>query len=148
MNRVTLLWSLAIILASGYECNAAEPGSDVLINAGDGVFTAEQAARGHDHYGQYCGACHRPDLSGGQGVPPLASDSFLRKWQGRQLQELFRQMSATMPKTAPHSLSDQVYADIVAFLLESNGFPSGTKELKPEADALSHIIIKDTIETH
>jgi hypothetical protein len=44
-----------------------------------------------------------------------------------------------MPMTSPGSLKRELYADIVAFLLKSNGFPAGTKELDHRSEFLSDI---------
>jgi hypothetical protein len=43
--------------------------------------------------------------------------------------ELLEFVSANMPNGNPHSLSEDTYADIVAVMLQSNGFPSGKSEL-------------------
>ena len=44
-----------------------------------------------------------------------------------------------MPRGTPHSLADEEYIDIVAYLLQVNAFPSGSEELT--ADALEGIRI-------
>jgi hypothetical protein len=44
-----------------------------------------------------------------------------------------------MPQDNPGSLSRDAYADILAFLLKSNGLPSGTKELDRRSEYLKAI---------
>ena len=46
-----------------------------------------------------------------------------------------------MPPNAPNESTDDAKIDIVAYLLQMNGFPQGTKELKLDADALDGVEI-------
>jgi hypothetical protein len=46
-----------------------------------------------------------------------------------------------MPQLTPHSLSDHAYTDIVAFILQANGFPYATSELEQDLGALNKIAI-------
>ena len=52
---------------------------------------------------------------------------------------LFEKMQTSMPADKPGQLSREQNADILAFLLTSNGFPSGQKELPTDAAALGKI---------
>ena len=47
-----------------------------------------------------------------------------------------------MPQGAPGSLSEETYADLVAYLLAEIGYPSGQDELSPEAIGLKDIAIE------
>lgn len=80
-------------------------------------------------------------MSGNERIPALAGDTFLRHWQGQRLEKLFTRTKMTMPQNSPQSLSDTGYIDIVAFLLESNGFPEGKAELIPDLTFLERITI-------
>ena len=94
----------------------------------DGVYTEAQALRGQDSYKAICGYCHRDDLSGGgseAGAPSLRGTIFTSQWQDRQLVDLFVSIGTTMPKNEPDSLTAQVVADIVSFLLQANDIPNG-----------------------
>ena len=46
-----------------------------------------------------------------------------------------------MPPKAEHSPSDQVYLDIVTYVLKFNNVPSGNQELKPNLETLKQITI-------
>src|SRR5689334_14947069 len=48
----------------------------------DGVYTNEQAERGHSVYHGQCEVCHGETLAGGDEVPPLAGAQFLSNWNG------------------------------------------------------------------
>ncbi|MDG2421523.1 MAG: cytochrome c, partial [Gammaproteobacteria bacterium] len=67
--------------------------------------------------------------------------SFMFIWEGRSLGDLFTKMSTEMPTDQPGSLSQQSYAAILAFILQSNGFPAGDSDLSSNADSLSPIQI-------
>ena len=64
----------------------------------------------------------------------------MRDWQGTGLEGLFSQIKGSMPATAPGSLSDEVYLDIVAYMLQVNAFPTGPAELS--ADAIKSIRVE------
>jgi hypothetical protein len=99
-------------------------------NVWDGVYAAAQAQRGNTAYLDKCAGCHRDDLSGYQGV--LKSD-FMRLWREDNLQNLYTIIKNTMPRSAPASLSDGTYLDILTFILQANDFPAGAHELTMEA---------------
>ena len=46
-----------------------------------------------------------------------------------------------MPPKEEHSLSDQVYLDIVTYILKFNNVPAGDQELKPDPEILKQISI-------
>jgi cytochrome c len=93
----------------------------------DGVYTEEQAKRGEPIYRKECAACHGDQLTGGESAPPLTGGAFLSNWNGLTLGDLFDRIRKTMPQTAPGRLSRQQNADILAFMLSMNKFPSGNR---------------------
>ena len=98
----------------------------------DGVYTDAQAARGETQYQTNCGMCHR----GG----PKKDEEFAIDWNGSDVEHLFSQIKESMPAGAPSSLDDDVYRDIVAYMLRVNAFPSGSGELT--GDAIKNIRIE------
>ena len=107
----------------------------------DGVFSTAQAERGKSHFvSGRCAECHRPDLSGDRG-PALKGDAFLAHWENGSVHSLFDKIRETMPATGPTEVTDEAKADIVAYLLQSNGFPAGKTELRAEAETLGVIDI-------
>jgi mono/diheme cytochrome c family protein len=91
--------------------------------------TAAQVDRGEAAYRAQCASCHRANLSGTERVPALAGDTFTARWQSLSVGELLRRIQTTMPQSAPHSLSDAQYLDILSFILSSNGVSQGADEL-------------------
>ena len=107
----------------------------------DGVFTAAQADRGKANFltGR-CGGCHKLDLTGDRG-PALKGDDFLAHWDNGSIATLFDKIRETMPPNAPNETTDDAKIDIVAYLLQQNGYPAGKAELRAEADSLGIIDI-------
>jgi cytochrome c len=98
------------------------------ISVWDGVYTDAQAERGHTLYMQSCSRCHGATLAGTYEIPPLVG-RFMPYWSGTTLDALFDYISTAMPLDRPGALGPSANADIVAFILKSNGIPSGGKEL-------------------
>ncbi|MEP7310849.1 MAG: cytochrome c [Acidobacteriota bacterium] len=110
----------------------------------DGVYTEDQARRGETQYGRNCQACHGSDLSGSpvDEVPSLAWDGFLTQWNNRTVKDLFDTVKRSMPKDNPGGLNARAYVDVIAYLLQSNKFPSGSRDLSLNTDALAQIVIE------
>lgn len=110
---------------------AAAQGEGAQARTARGWFTPEQAERGEEDYTQHCARCHGDGLQGDGANPALAGEAFMSRWGGESVHTLFQISKHTMPLDNPNSLGDDSYAAIVAYILEENGFPSGTQELPP-----------------
>jgi S-disulfanyl-L-cysteine oxidoreductase SoxD len=110
-------------------------------NIWDGVYTTAQAERGKTAFETSCINCHNRDLAGSVRGPALRGDKFMLDWQDGSVNNLFTKIRFSMPATYPDSVSDEVKLDIVAYLLQANGFPAGSEELKVDADRLEAIQI-------
>lgn len=110
----------------------------------EGVYTAKQAERGKSAYAELCSSCHQANMLGGGQVPSLTGEGFVSAWDGLTIRDLFSRLRTTMPADKPGSLDEKVTIDIVAYLLETNSFPGGEKELEVDRDALQKIRISKT----
>lgn len=139
-SLLRVLGIAALAVAAG---GAATPARSEDIAGGktvaDGVYSDAQATRGQAFYEASCTGCHRADLSGAEG-PELRGDHFSKDFAGKDLKSLYGKIVTTMPGTAPASLSNNVYLDIVAHLLRENGFPAGPNELTSESVAGVRIV--------
>jgi mono/diheme cytochrome c family protein len=106
----------------------------------DGVYSEAQAARGMAAFGQSCSGCHS---LAAEGKSPLVGEPFWKSFAQETVGDLLKYVSANMPNGAPGSLSESTYRDIVALMLKSNGFPSGTTELRHDSIAEVQIVQKD-----
>lgn len=105
----------------------------------DGVYTDAQSARGQDAFSQNCAMCHGSGLTGSGEAPALVGGEFISNWAGLTLGDLFERIRTTMPQDRPGKLGRDQYADIVSFILKSNGYPAGQKELDQRTEFLKAI---------
>src|SRR5438552_4105912 len=110
---------------------------------GDGVYTADQALRGKSGYDGVCARCHGVPLTGSQGNgPTLKGPAFLAHWDKDTLGSLYVKIRDTMPQGTPGTLTDEVKLQILAYVLQQNGFPAGQAELPGDVNALEDIGIQ------
>ena len=128
MNRAGT--ALAVLLLAAVAAEAQNASSPSIWS---GVFTAEQAKRGNDAYQASCSACHGSDLHAtNPEAPDLTGPAIRAKWNGKTLQDRFETIRDTMPPGNANTLGDKTYLDILAFILQSNEFPTGNQELVPD----------------
>ena len=100
----------------------------------DGVYTAAQADRGQAVFRSKCASCHAPNR--------FTDDLFYTSFAGKPLWEMFDVISDSMPEDNPGSLKKEEYADVIAYLLKLNNFPTGPSDLPIDKDALSAILME------
>jgi mono/diheme cytochrome c family protein len=109
-------------------------------NVWAGVYNYEQARRGEVAYGASCAVCHLDSLKGSDMAPALVGNAFRNDWDTKSVRALYSRILSTMPADDPASLSEKTVLDIVAYLLEANGFPAGSNQLE-SADQAQQIRI-------
>lgn len=131
---------LVLVVAASSVCvlRAQAPAAESR-SVWDGVYTEEQAKRGEPIYRKECALCHGDMLTGGESAPPLTGGAFLANWNGLTMGDLFDRIRKTMPQTNPGRLTRQQDADILAFMLSINKFPSGNTELYRQSEMLKEI---------
>jgi cytochrome c len=108
----------------------------------DGVYTEEQAERGHVQYDAKCAECHGDDLEGDVvEAPALCGSEFLWKFNGATLDHIFQRVHRDMPLTNSGTLSKEVSADLVAYMLKASQIPAGKAELPHQEQLLKSIRI-------
>jgi mono/diheme cytochrome c family protein len=128
-----------VVVLAGWrvQVHVLAQGQATVLSVKDGVYSRGQSMRGASLYAEYCGSCHGSELQGGEfgadEVPSLKREDFLRSGD---LGMIFERIRRLMPLNAPGILTDQTYVDVLAFLLEQNGFPSGVNELTSNLEAL------------
>jgi cytochrome c5 len=120
--------------ASSWEVGGHALRAQELQSTMSGVYTAPQAARGEETYMGVCVSCHPAGT--------YKTAAFRANWKGRPLSDLFDQVREKMPKNDPASLSQQEYAQLVAYLLKINDVPAGQAELPPDNEVLRKVRIE------
>ena len=101
-----------------------------------GVYAAAQAERGKETYTSACLRCHGTDLMGVT-APALTGDRFFASWGGEPIDRLFLKIRDTMPPSFGTILDDKAKLEVVTFILQTNGFPAGPRELAVGGDDLA-----------
>lgn len=135
---------LSIVLAGLGLIAANEPPPPPMRTTWDGVFTAEQVARGKKAYVAECAKCHGHKLEGNleEEAPAMVGKEFLEGWYGKPVGRLVDVTRRTMPPETPGTMSRPMTLDLVAYLLSENGFPAGNTDLPTNAAALREIMIE------
>lgn len=123
--RVIALLVLAASTSIAFQKPAAPAEPRIWI----GVYTAAQAQRGKSNFEKSCSACHNVNLNGSARAPALLGAGFLKNWDNASAQDLFAKMRDSMPAGSPASVSPDEKIEILAYLLQANGFPSGSTDL-------------------
>ena len=86
-----------------------------------GIFTNAQARRGRTAFDEVCSECHTTSEFRGR--------TFQRTWGRRTVYSFFRTIRSTMPDDNPGGLEEQIYLDVVSYILSMNGHDGGAAEL-------------------
>ncbi|MEZ5288945.1 MAG: c-type cytochrome [Vicinamibacterales bacterium] len=122
LGAAAVAWTVALTAAS---LAAQAPRS---VN--EGVYTSAQARRGEATFTSICTTCHD--------TARFTGPDFVSAWSGKSLAGLFEAVQS-MPEDNPGSLTAQQYADVIAYFLQLNEYPTGSSELAGEEDAMKAI---------
>src|SRR5712691_12031547 len=127
--------ALVLVFPSGGRAQATRKTSDTSRR----FYSAAQAKRGKEQYTQDCAQCHGANLKGIGTAPALLGDNFMRDYYS--VNDLFIKASVTMPGDNVHGLPTDTYLNIIAYLLQANGLPAGTENLKGDVGAMKRMPI-------
>jgi alcohol dehydrogenase (cytochrome c) len=125
---------LLVCLAIPLPLFAAEPGSQSVS------FTAAQAALGEQVYVDSCASCHGANLEGFGLVPGLSGSYFADRWGDQAVAGLADDVRR-MPPGAEDSLTGTDHANVLAYLLSSNGLAASATPVPELAADLAGLII-------
>jgi mono/diheme cytochrome c family protein len=109
-------------------------------------YHVDQARNGKAVFDRACRRCHTIDAvaPANAGDPiPLAGKPFIAKW--RTVGDLFSKTRSTMPANAMGQLSIRETLDVVAYMLQVNGFRAGRTALSPELPRLHDLMLDPAI---
>lgn len=102
--------------------NASVPGAAPML------YSAAQAEAGRQKFRSNCAMCHGTEMEGRAG-PALKGPIFANPNANFHVGDIFKIVAENMPAPAPGSLPHGDYVDIMAFILQQNGYPAGTAAL-------------------
>ena len=136
MKNVPLPLSAASLVVAGAFLTAT---SVSAASPGDAPsFDQAQIAHGKSLYASACAKCHGASLQG-VSAPALTGPAFAPASHSHlTIGGIFGYMSTNMPADRPGKLKPQDYADIMAFLLYSNGY-------RPKAEKLTADVARASV---
>jgi mono/diheme cytochrome c family protein len=142
MQRTLLTCLASIALAATMVATVLEAqDTDAIVTIWDGVYTTAQAERGKATFDTSCSRCHNSDLSGSDRGPTLVGDKFLANWLDGNLEALFSFIRDQMPQGSANIVNDAGKADVLAYMLQRNNYPTGKTELTPDTGKLEMVQI-------
>ena len=136
----------ACLLSAALAATAIAPAlraqdSDAIVSIWAGLYTDAQAERGKATFDRSCSRCHNSNLHGSDRGPTLVGNEFLANWLDGTLEALFSFIRDSMPDGNASTVNDASKADVLAFILQRNGFPTGASELPPDTGKLEMVQI-------
>ncbi|MGH8272923.1 MAG: c-type cytochrome, partial [Gammaproteobacteria bacterium] len=95
------------------------------------LYTAAQATAGKQQYLNNCAMCHGALLDGFVG-PALKGKHFAPPSADYHVSDIFTIVANNMPADQPGSLDHKTYVQVMAYVLQQNGYPAGTQALTYE----------------
>ncbi len=96
-------------------------------------FDRAQVAHGKRLYAANCAKCHGADMQGVT-APALSGAAFAPASNSHlTIGGIYNYMATNMPADRPGKLKDSEYADLMAFLLNKNGYPTSGSKLTADA---------------
>src|SRR5260370_9820404 len=129
--------ALVLVLPSGGRAQATRK----TIDASPRYYSEAKVKRGKEQYAQDCAQCHGANLRGIGTAAALVGDDFMRDYYS--VNDLFIKASVTMPGDNVHGLPTDTYLNIIAYLLQANGLPAGTENLKGDVTAMKRMALME-----
>jgi len=135
-----LVWTSFVVQAFRPQANPAGERAAALgrpddTTTNDGVYTKAQAAGAKKQFDKICADCHAFTVAAKKKPKdlPLGDEPFFENWSGRPLGELVTLIALTMPNDGSATVTEAEAVNLVAYVLQQNDFPAGSKPLTKES---------------
>jgi cytochrome c5 len=125
-----VVWAVALAFSTAGPAQASSP----QATSNEGIYTKAQADGAKKQFDKICADCH-PFTVAAKKKPkdlPLGDEPFFEQWTGRPLTELVTLIALTMPNDGSAVVTEEEAVDLVAYILQQNGYPAGSKPLTKE----------------
>ena len=129
--RIVAAAALAVLLGCSTSVEGPSRPAEPEPSAAPGFYSVLQADRGREAFRGICSECHS--------TSDFRGDDFEWQWRRQTVWDFYRKVTRTMPEESPGSLSDQVYTDVIAYILRINDYASGGAELVASRRAMDLI---------
>lgn len=137
VSRTSVLAGASLALAAAIALSSAPAQGAAQKTTNDGVYTKAQADRAKDQFAKMCADCH-PFAVAAKKKPSdvlLGDEPFVKAWGDRSLGQMLTTIVMTMPNDGSGVVTDGEGVDLVAYILQQNGYPAGAQPLTREAAA-------------
>ncbi len=123
------VWVSALALAAAPAATVGQKTTN------DGIYSKAQADAAKPQFDKLCAECHAFTVAAKKQEKdlPLGGEPFLKKWEGRGLEELATVIVTTMPNDGSAIVSDEETLNLLAYILQRNGYPAGAAPLTRES---------------
>ncbi len=130
-----VVWGTALTIALGQPSSGATNVVQAKKTTNDGVYTKAQADGAKEQFEKICADCHAFTVAAKKKPKdkPLGEDPFFENWTGRPLSELVTLIHLQMPDDGSADVSEEEAIDLVAYILQQNGFTPGEATLSKES---------------
>lgn len=127
-----VVWAAALLSAG-----AAVNGSPAQKTTNDAIYTKAQAEGAKKQYDKICADCHAFTVAAKKKPKDLTlgDEPFFESWTGRPVVDLVNVIVLTMPNDGSAVVTEAEALDLVAYMLQQNGFPAGSKPLTKDSAA-------------
>ncbi|HUF51797.1 MAG TPA: cytochrome c [Longimicrobiales bacterium] len=129
--RTAIRLNYCLVVAAAWFGAAAPALAQAPRSVADGAYSPVQAMRGDSLFRNVCGSCHS--------TSEFTTADFRGLWAGKSVFTLFDQLRATMPQDNPGGLSRELYAAVIAYILQLNTYPASEIDLPHGDDELKNI---------
>ncbi len=127
--------SAAVVLRADSGLRTADCGPRTAdcgqLTSNDGIYTKAQADGAKARYDKICAECHAFTVAAKKKPEdlPLGDEPFFKTWAGKTIEELVSVIVLTMPNDGSAVVNEDEALNLMAYVLQQNGFPAGTSPL-------------------
>jgi hypothetical protein len=133
ITACAVVLSAAVALRASTDCGprTADCGQKT---SNDGIYTKAQADGAKAQYDTLCLECHTFTVETKKKPEdlPLGDEPFFKAWAGKSIEELVSVIVLTMPNDGSAVVNEDEALNLMAYVLQQNGFPAGTSPLTKE----------------
>lgn len=131
--KVLAIAASVAVLSTAVALRASTVGSQKT--SADGIYTKAQADGAKPQFEKICAECHAFTVAAKKQAAdlPLGDEPFLKKWEGKSIDELVSVIVLTMPNDGSAVVTEAEALNLMAYVLQQNGMPAGTTPLTKES---------------